>query len=219
MSLLRRKPMHARASVIVLAVILAAGAYVLVSRPLPKKPGDLPPSPGVTAVSPPRLDTPAAASLEAEKPVQKPASHLFRGTVLEAKTLRPVEGARVALLGSDPRAALAEGITKTDGSYALESGDSGRPSSVEVRMARFLPQRWGIYGEPDDAYDFELERGRAVKGRVRFGDGTAVGSGTVFILETGDLRNSDVPFPVARDGTFEAAAEGEDVVILAIGDA
>jgi hypothetical protein len=209
--------MRARASVIVLAVILVAGAYALVSRPGPTKREHESPSPGVTAVPPPVVDTPAAESLEAENSVQKAAGHVFRGTVVEAKTLRPVEGARAALLGSDPRAALAEGITKSDGSYALESGGAGRPSSVEVRMAGFLPQRWGIYREPEDAYDFELERGRTVKGTIRFRDGTAVASGQVFVLETRDIRSSDLPFPVARDGTFEAAAEGEDVVVLAIG--
>ena len=43
-------------------------------------------------------------TVEEEKPHHERVRHVFRGSVLAAKTLQPVEGARVALLGPDSRA-------------------------------------------------------------------------------------------------------------------
>ena len=215
--------MRLRASVFALAAVLAAGAYALVSRSEPErgKQEEPPPSPLVKAVALPRADTALGSDVGAdpERTLRKAAGRVVRGSVLVAKTLEPLEGARVALLGPDPRApALAEVTTRTDGSYALDLGGPARPSAVEVRKAGFLPARSKIYGEPDESHDFELESGRDLKGRVVLPDGLPVTSGRIFVLENYEVRSSGIHFPIARDGTFEAVAEGDEVAVLAVGD-
>ena len=102
--------MRLRASVFALAAVLAAGAYALVSRSEPErgKQEEPPPSPLVKAVALPRADTEPGSDPAPEKtpPTPEATGRVFRGAVVEAKTLRPLEGARVALLGEDPRGAL-----------------------------------------------------------------------------------------------------------------